>query len=55
VTTIKSGNTTTTTLGMRKYITSKEIMNNVSEVLELFQETIKVISEMKTSQNDGGG
>jgi hypothetical protein len=50
VTTVKSGNTTTTTFGLRKYITSKEITNNVSEILFLFQETIKIISERHISK-----
>ncbi len=45
VTTVRSGNTITTSLGVRGYVTSKEIMNNVLEVLSLFQETIKIIAE----------
>jgi hypothetical protein len=45
VTTKKSGNTVKTSIGIRKYITSKEIMSNVSEILEVFQKSIGVLAE----------
>jgi hypothetical protein len=33
-------------IGEREYITSKEVMKNISEVLELFQETVKAITDI---------
>jgi hypothetical protein len=45
VTTKLSENKVMIDIRAREYITSKEIMKNISETLELFQETVKVIIE----------
>lgn len=45
VTTKITGNTKQIGLGIRTYVTSKEIVKNILEILELFQETIKIIIE----------
>ena len=54
VTTKRSGNTVTTSVGVRKYITSKEIMSNASEILEVFQNSIAIITQRESSKEKGG-
>lgn len=45
VTTKRDENSITTSLGVRKYVTSKEIMDNATEILGLFQKSISAITE----------